>query len=109
MPIPGETIKNSILLISGLSPDGVTKAIKLVSFMGINAWLPKGCFSIMSIFIGKVLFKAEKILTIVFPSSFEVLIYAKLSKRFAYPAFIFIGLILSEEIKSAAVNAADFF
>jgi len=29
-----------------------------------------------------------------------VFIFAKLSKRFAYPAFIFIGLILSEEIKS---------
>ena len=36
----------------------------------------------------------------VFPSSFEVLIFAKSSKRFAYPAFISIGLISSEEIKS---------
>ena len=61
----------------------------------------------MSIFIGKVLFKVEKILTTVFPPSLEVLIFAKLSKRFAYPAFISIGLILSEEIKSPYV--AKFF
>ena len=57
----------------------------------------------MSIFIGKVLFKAEKILTIVFPSFFVVLRLAKLSKRFAYPLFISIGLISSEEIKSPGI------
>ena len=70
------------MLISGNSPCGATNDKKVVSFIGINAWLPKGCFSIISIFIGKVLFKAEKILTIAFPPSFEVLRSAKLSKRF---------------------------
>ena len=61
----------------------------------------------MSIFMGKVLFKAEKILTIVFPSSLEVLIFAKLSKRFAYPAFISIGFDIIGGNKSP--YAAKFF
>ena len=43
---------------------------------------------------------AEKILTIVFPSSFEVFRSAKLSNRFAYPSFISIGLISLVDIKS---------
>ena len=39
-------------------------------------------------------------LTTVLPSSFEVSTFAKLSNRFAYPAFISIGLISSVDIKS---------
>ena len=53
------------------------------SFIGIKAWLPKGCFSIIFIFIGNFLFFAEKILIIVFPFLTEVLILHKLSYLFA--------------------------
>ena len=70
IPILGGTINDSILLISGLMPGGATKDKKVVSFIGINAWLPKGCFSIISIFIGNLLFFALKILTIAFPFFF---------------------------------------
>ncbi|SVD45645.1 uncharacterized protein METZ01_LOCUS398499 [marine metagenome] len=54
----------------------------------------------MSIFIGKVLFRAEKILRTVFPSSLEVAILAKSSKRFAYPEFISLGFTSFVAIKS---------
>ena len=89
--------------MAGFSLGGATRDKNVVYFIGINAWLLSGCFSIISIFMGKVLFRAEKILIIVFPSFFEVFILAKLSKRFAYPAFISIGLTSSEETKSPYV------
>ena len=102
-------MKDWILLISGDSPCGATKHRKVVSFIGMKAWLLKGCFSIILIFIGKVLFKAEKTLTIVLPPSVNVSTFAKLSNRFAYPSFIFVGSILSVDIKSPYELKFDLF
>ena len=75
-------------------------AKKVVGFIGINAWLPKGCFSIMSIFIGNDLLSAEKIHIVVSPFSFDVSILAIPSNLFANPSLISIGLIPSVVIIS---------
>ena len=76
----GRALSNPQIVIC--VPSGATNATKVVSFIGIKAWLPRGCFSIMSIFIGNFLFNAEKMLIVVSPFSFDVF-------KFAIPSYLF--------------------